>query len=92
MTRLKELHILIRLLYCLGATTINDETSSFTNYGECVTLFAPGSDIVSTTHDDKAIQQSGTSMAAGIVAGAIARLHSTSNDARTPDEVSLSIH
>ena len=34
----------------VGATTINDSRASFSNYGSCLDLFAPGANITSTIH------------------------------------------
>jgi cerevisin len=61
---------------------MNDNISTFSNYGKCVTIIAPGSDIISTwplngntkvIGDFKGIKTiSGTSMAAPHVSGAIA--------------------
>mmetsp|Transcript_38905 Transcript_38905/g.90506 ORF Transcript_38905/g.90506 Transcript_38905/m.90506 type:complete len:390 (-) Transcript_38905:273-1442(-) len=51
-----------------------DIRSSFSNYGECVDIFAPGENIESASHasDSGAIIFQGTSMASPHVAGAIA--------------------
>lgn len=58
----------------VGSTTNTDARSSFSNYGECVDIFAPGSDIESawetSTSATKTI--SGTSMATPHVAGVLA--------------------
>lgn len=57
--------------FTVGATNLDDERSSFSNYGDCVAIFAPGSEIYSTipvfygSHGFK----SGTSMSSPIVAG-----------------------
>ena len=58
----------------VGSTTSGDRRSSFSNYGSCVDLFAPGSDITSAwyTGDRSTNTISGTSMASPHVAGAIA--------------------
>jgi subtilisin family serine protease len=58
----------------VGATTNGDMRASFSNYGDCVDVFAPGKDITSAWHwDDKATRVlSGTSMAAPHVAGVVA--------------------
>ena len=58
-----------------GATDINDVRGSFSNYGPCVDLFAPGVNIVSAgiADDDSSSVKTGTSMAAPHVAGIIAR-------------------
>lgn len=50
----------------VGATTINDDKSSFSNYGSCIDVFAPGSSIVSAgiSSDTATATKSGTSMAA----------------------------
>lgn len=60
----------------VGATTVNDDRSSFSNHGSCVDLFAPGSDITSAWYesDTQTNTISGTSMASPHVAGAAALL------------------
>lgn len=58
----------------VGAATSGDVRSSFSNWGTCVDLFAPGSSIHSSTMDSDASYASwnGTSMAAPHVAGVAA--------------------
>ncbi len=60
----------------VGATTILDSRSSFSNIGSCVDLFAPGSNIVSAWKGTPTATNvlSGTSMATPHVAGALAVL------------------
>jgi len=60
--------------FTVGSTTITDARSSFSNFGTCVDVFAPGSSITSTWHasDTATLTISGTSMAAPHVAGAAA--------------------
>jgi hypothetical protein len=58
----------------VGATTNGDVRSSFSNYGTCLDLFAPGSSITSAYNsgDGATASLSGTSMASPHVAGAAA--------------------
>ncbi|KAJ9064662.1 hypothetical protein DSO57_1028023 [Entomophthora muscae] len=70
----------------VGATDRNDRRADFSNYGQCVDLFAPGVDIISTWNDGETESLSGTSMAAPHVAGLIAVFLSESP--ATPKEVS----
>lgn len=58
----------------VGASTINDARASFSNWGSCLDLFAPGENITSAwnTSDTATNTISGTSMASPHVAGAAA--------------------
>ncbi|HEV2864176.1 MAG TPA: S8 family peptidase [Pyrinomonadaceae bacterium] len=58
----------------VGSTTSSDARSSFSNYGTCVDIFAPGSSITSawSTSDTATNTISGTSMASPHVAGVAA--------------------
>jgi subtilisin family serine protease len=58
----------------VGSTTMSDARSSFSNFGSCVDLFAPGSSITSTwnTSDTATNTISGTSMATPHVTGVAA--------------------
>ena len=63
----------------VAATDASDTRASYSNFGSCVDLFAPGSNVVSAsnTDDTGTNTYSGTSMASPLVAGAAARYLST---------------
>jgi len=60
--------------YTVGATTTSDAKTTFSNYGPCVNMFAPGSSITAAWHtsDTATNTISGTSMSAPHVAGVAA--------------------
>jgi aqualysin 1 len=60
--------------FTVGATTSNDARASYSNFGTCLNIFAPGSSIPSAWHtgDTATATLSGTSMAAPHVAGVAA--------------------
>merc|ERR1719433_2098952 len=60
----------------VGSTTSLDARSSFSNYGSCTDIWAPGSSVVSASHtsDTGSRSLSGTSMACPHVAGGAALL------------------
>ncbi|GAA0205752.1 hypothetical protein GCM10009123_11500 [Kangiella japonica] len=70
----------------VGSTTSSDSRSSFSNYGNCLDIFAPGSNIKSAWHNGGTNTISGTSMAAPHVAGAAA-LYLQNNPSATPSQV-----
>ena len=58
----------------VGATTSTDVRSSFSNFGKCLDIFAPGSAISSVTPGGAVASWNGTSMASPHVAGVAARI------------------
>ena len=72
----------------VGATTSTDARSSFSNFGSCLDLFAPGSSITSAWYTGTTATNtiSGTSMATPHVAGAAA-LHLSADPGATPAAV-----
>ncbi len=76
----------------VGASDNKDARSSFSNYGTCVDVFAPGSDILSLgiTNNSATDEMSGTSMASPHVAG-VAALYLSKHPNALPAEVSAAI-
>jgi subtilisin family serine protease len=72
----------------VGATTSSDARASYSNYGSCLDIFAPGSGITSAWHTSTSATNtiSGTSMASPHVAGAAA-LYLQANQSATPAQV-----
>ena len=76
----------------VGSTTSSDSRSSFSNYGNCLDIYAPGSSITSTwsTSNSATNTISGTSMAAPHVAG-VAALYLDDNPNASPAQVQSAI-
>lgn len=76
----------------VGSSTATDARSSFSNYGNCLSLFAPGSDIKSTWSTSATATNtiSGTSMASPHVAG-VAALYLSTHPQALPAEVKAAL-
>ena len=76
----------------VAATDKGDNQASFSNYGSCVDLYAPGVNITSAGFSSDSVEriESGTSMASPHVAGAAAVLLSR-NPSMTPAQVSAAL-
>ncbi|WP_053632193.1 S8 family peptidase [Streptomyces sp. H021] len=63
-----------------------DEESSFTNYGSCVSIYAPGVDITAASATGGGAVRTGTQMAAAHTAG-VAALYKGNNPNATPSDI-----
>lgn len=77
------------LAITVGASTLNDDRAYFSNYGECVDVFAPGLNIQSIWRGSKYATNtiSGTSMASPHVAGLAAYFLSQAEEGVTPKQI-----
>lgn len=76
----------------VGATTASDKRASYSNYGTCLDVFAPGSSIVSAwiTSNTATAVISGTSMATPFASGVVAQFLEENADA-TPAQASSAL-
>ncbi|PWK47824.1 S8 family serine peptidase [Pleionea mediterranea] len=74
----------------VASTANGDSRSSFSNYGSCIDIFAPGSSIRSTSINGGSTTLSGTSMASPHVAG-VAALYMANNPSASASQVTQAL-
>jgi subtilisin family serine protease len=72
--------------FTVGATDQDDRQTSFSDFGSCVSLFAPGKDIVSALIGGGSVAQDGTSAASPHAAG-VALLYKAGHPSASADQV-----
>ncbi|GLY27104.1 hypothetical protein Kisp02_04690 [Kineosporia sp. NBRC 101731] len=82
----------VKAAIVVGASTKTDKKATFSNYGDCVDLYAPGLNITSdwATGDTRIAKLSGTSMATPHVTGAVA-LYLQKHPKATPKQVQAAV-
>ncbi|MEE9129386.1 MAG: S8 family serine peptidase [Phycisphaerales bacterium] len=70
----------------VASTDIDDLKSEFSNYGDDISISAPGTDIVSSFPGNEYVQWQGTSMSVSFVSGAAALVKAI-NSSASPDDI-----
>lgn len=86
MTRAGSRRLSANRAFTVGATNQFDEETDFSNFGECLEIYAPGKEIVSAKRGGGNVALDGTSMAAPHVTG-VAALYKAEHPNATPAEV-----
>ncbi|RYP52237.1 hypothetical protein DL768_002556 [Monosporascus sp. mg162] len=83
----------VKEVITVGSIDRDDKRPAWSNWGECLDVFAPGVDIFSTYNESDASHRvmSGTSMASPHVAGLVTYLMSRESNLTTPAQVSTRI-
>ncbi|KAI8050307.1 peptidase S8/S53 domain-containing protein [Syncephalis plumigaleata] len=73
----------------VGATNVHAHISSFSNYGKCVDILAPGEHVhsISNTSNTTLKSRSGTSFAAPVVTGALASILSSFGTVQNTEDI-----